>query len=137
MRCAKTKDGTVQCQGSEGHDGQCFLGGVVLADFDRVAEARSRTYVDIVFDGPAGREGGRFVEVEDPDGESIRIGEWVTRPDGYHALRIPDPREVTDVSDDLETAWKWVEFGRRLVVERDQMIRHIQTRICSQRGAIS
>lgn len=41
------------------------------------------------------------------------------------------------MSDDLETAWKWVEFGRRLVVERDQMIRHIQTRICSQRGAIS
>lgn len=46
--------------------------------------------IDIVFDGPPGPQGGRFVEVE-RDGRSIRIGEWVEREDGYWALRIPDP----------------------------------------------
>ena len=47
------------------------------------------SYVDIVFDGPPGPESGRFVEVEDANGRSIRLGEWVARPDGYWALRIP------------------------------------------------
>jgi hypothetical protein len=46
-------------------------------------------YIDIVFDGPPSHESGRFVEVENSAGESIRIGEWVERPDGYWALRIP------------------------------------------------
>lgn len=48
-------------------------------------------FVDIVFDGPPSHESGRFVEVEDSAGASIRLGEWVERPDGYWALRIPDP----------------------------------------------
>jgi len=47
------------------------------------------TFVDIVFDGPPGPEGPRFVEVEDHHGQSISFGEWVERPDGYWALRIP------------------------------------------------
>ena len=46
-------------------------------------------YVDIVFDGPPGPDGPRFVEVEDSRGRSINFGEWVERPDGYWALRIP------------------------------------------------
>ena len=58
--------------------------------------AEVRKYVDIVFDGPPAPEAGRFVEVEDPSGRSIRMGEWVERSDGYWVLRIPDPREVTD-----------------------------------------
>jgi hypothetical protein len=42
-QCEKTtKDGKVRCRGSEGHDGPCFLGGVTLADFDRVAAERRR-----------------------------------------------------------------------------------------------
>jgi hypothetical protein len=45
--------------------------------------------VDIVFDGPPGPESGRFVEVEDMEGASISYGEWVKRPDGLWALRIP------------------------------------------------
>lgn len=45
-------------------------------------------YVDIVFDGPPGPEAGRFVEVEDDAGKSIKFGEWVQRPDGYWALRL-------------------------------------------------
>ena len=44
--------------------------------------------VDIVFDGPPGPEAGRFVEVENAQGQSIRFGEWVQRPDGYWALRF-------------------------------------------------
>jgi hypothetical protein len=51
--------------------------------------------VDIVFDGPPGPEAGRFVEVEDMDGASISLGEWVKREDGYWVLRIPDPRPDT------------------------------------------
>jgi hypothetical protein len=49
-------------------------------------------HVDIVFDGPPGPQSGRFVEVEDEDGRSIRLGEWIARPNGYWALRLPDPR---------------------------------------------
>lgn len=48
--------------------------------------------VDIVFDGPPGPVAGRFVEVEDSNAESINVGEWVERDDGFWALRIPDPR---------------------------------------------
>ena len=44
--------------------------------------------IDIVFDGPPGPEAGRFVEVENAQGQSIRFGEWVQRPDGYWALRF-------------------------------------------------
>jgi hypothetical protein len=42
-QCSKTtKDGKVQCRGSEGHAGPCFLGSVTLADFDRSAEEAQR-----------------------------------------------------------------------------------------------
>ena len=46
--------------------------------------------IDIVFDGPPGPEAGRFVEVEDEDGKSIKVGEWIQRDDGFWALRIPN-----------------------------------------------
>lgn len=44
--------------------------------------------IDVVFDGPPGPESGRFVEVEDKDGKSIRRGEWLQRDDGYWVLRF-------------------------------------------------
>lgn len=50
-------------------------------------------HVDIVFDGSPENWAGRFVEVEDDTGASIRLGDWVVRPDGYWALRI-DVREI-------------------------------------------
>ena len=61
------------------------------------------SYVDVVFDGPPGPDPGRFVEVEDATGRSIRFGEWVERADGYWVLRLPlcDPNEVVYV-DPLE-----------------------------------
>lgn len=46
------------------------------------------SYVDIVFDGPPTHEPGRFVEVENSEGVSIRFGEWVERTDGFWALRL-------------------------------------------------
>jgi len=51
---------------------------------DRDAET-----IDIVFDGPPAAQSGRFVEVENMSGASIRVGEWIDRGDGYWALRIP------------------------------------------------
>lgn len=54
--------------------------------------------VDIVFDGPPGPEGGRFVEVEDASGKSIRFGEWVHREDGYWVLRLSPPPLPPDVA---------------------------------------
>lgn len=44
--------------------------------------------IDIVFDGPPGHMSGRFVEVENADGRSIRAGEWIDRGDGFWALRL-------------------------------------------------
>lgn len=55
-------------------------------------------YIDVVFDGPPGHESGRFVEVEDAAGKSIRRGEWVRRGDGLWALRFHgcnDPKWTT------------------------------------------
>ena len=51
--------------------------------------------INIVFDGPPGPEGPRFVEVETDDGKSIgigamQIGAWYKRSDGMWALRITD-----------------------------------------------
>jgi len=46
-------------------------------------------YIDVVFDGPPGPESGRFVELEDDHGRSIDLGEWIQRPDGFWALRLP------------------------------------------------
>lgn len=46
-------------------------------------------YIDIVFDGPPGPESGRFVEVENEQGQSISTGEWVdpaTNPDEMNML---------------------------------------------------
>jgi len=51
------------------------------------------SHIDIVFDGPPGPEAGRFVEIENQDGESIKFGEWVERDDGYWALRIHSEHE--------------------------------------------
>lgn len=46
------------------------------------------SYIDIVFDGPPGHESGRFVEVENAEGRSVHVGEWLQRSDGYWVLRI-------------------------------------------------
>lgn len=46
-------------------------------------------FIDIVFDAPPGPEGPRFIEIENPDGESIIIGLWLKRgKDGAWVLRV-------------------------------------------------
>ena len=60
--------------------------------------------INIVFDGPPGPEGPRFIEVETDDGYSIPVGEWQERPDGDWALRIAAlPRVPQDPDVDPET----------------------------------
>ena len=44
--------------------------------------------IDIVFDGPPSHKSGRFIEVENQDGQSIKVGEWIERDDGYWVLRL-------------------------------------------------
>jgi hypothetical protein len=39
--------------------------------------------IDIVFDRPPSPELPRFVEVENQNGRSINVGNWVQRPDGF------------------------------------------------------
>ena len=60
-------------------------------------------HVDIVFDGPPGPEGNRFIEVEDSNGKSIAFGEWIERKDGRWVLRITaadlqKPRRIVDTA---------------------------------------
>ena len=45
--------------------------------------------IHIVFDAFPGPDGCRFIEVENEHGKSIKVGEWVSRPDGLVALVIP------------------------------------------------
>ena len=61
-------------------------------------------HVDIVFDGPPGPEGNRFIEVEDASGRSIALGEWIERQDRRWVLRITaadfqKPRRIVDVAE--------------------------------------
>lgn len=113
-------------------------------------------HVDIVFDGPPGPEAGRFIEVEDAAGNSIKLGEWIERaervPPGYKSrrtpsrwvLRIEDPRElrrqvdgVWDVLDhrvDGQPFWTEREIDLGMAVA--QVLRHYRdqvTLIVSQR----
>ena len=56
--------------------------------------------IDIVFDGPPGPEGPRFVEVEYHQRYAVWIGEWIDRGDGYWALRF--------TAEDLDKLWEIV-----------------------------
>lgn len=55
-------------------------------------------HIDFVFDGPPGPEGPRFVEVENEEGKSIRVGRWLERDDGFWVIRIPYFQEEADDS---------------------------------------
>ena len=66
--------------------------------------------INIVFDGPPGPEGPRFIEVETDDGRSIGVGEWQERRDGCWRLRIvalplvttrAEPVDCVDPENDL------------------------------------
>lgn len=69
------------------------------------------TFINFIFDGPPGPEGGHFVEIENADGKSIRVGEWEADPrpghEGFWRLRIPATalRAVLLENDDVAGAW--------------------------------
>lgn len=46
--------------------------------------------VDLVFDGPPGPEGPRFIEAERLDGTGVKVGEWQENPmtNGWWRLRV-------------------------------------------------
>jgi hypothetical protein len=54
----------------------------------KAALIKELRYVDVVFDSPPSESCG-FVEVENPNRQSMHIGEWLRRDDGYWVLRIP------------------------------------------------
>lgn len=66
---------------------------ILGTEVDPPASFPVNRYLDIVFDGPPGPQAGRFVEVENRSKESVAIGYWMEREDGYSALRIPDYRQ--------------------------------------------
>jgi uncharacterized sporulation protein YeaH/YhbH (DUF444 family) len=76
----------------------------------------SDEYIDVVFDGPPSHESGRFVEVEDTSGRSIKFGEWVQRDDGFWALRIDDLRaQVERLTTELEASQAIIDALQRRV----------------------
>jgi hypothetical protein len=52
------------------------------------AEERAVQEIRVVFDGPPGRNMPTLVEIEDPAGRAIDVGQWRERPDGYWELII-------------------------------------------------
>ncbi len=54
----------------------------------QLAGPQGTEFIDVVFDGPPGPEGGRFVEVEDDQGKSRDVGSWRKRDGVYWALRL-------------------------------------------------
>lgn len=68
-----------------GDDTVTILRGI-LAELLHCAEGSEA--INIIFDGPPSHESGRFVEVEDDDGKSVCVGDWIERDDGLWALRI-------------------------------------------------
>lgn len=75
----------------------------------RLAEAERE--IHIVFDGPPGHEGGRFVEVEDANGKSICFGRWEQRGAYWHL--IADAARKGDPPDNM-----WDTIGAPHNVER-------------------
>ena len=67
-------------------------------------------YIDIVFDGPPSPNSGRFVEVEDANGNSVRVGKWIEREDWVSA-RGPDGK-VQSVQVDVG---RFLGIGDRVV----------------------
>ncbi len=45
-------------------------------------------YIDIVFNGPPRNDHGKFIDVQDAEGNSIGTGSYVNRGDGTYALRV-------------------------------------------------
>ena len=51
-------------------------------------EGDDRDPVYVIMDGPPGPHPGRFVEVEDEDGNSLNVGEWSKHPTATGLWRL-------------------------------------------------
>ena len=71
------------------------------AEIAKLKAIDASAYVDIVFDGLPAHESGRFIEVENAQGASIRFGEWIHRDDGFWVLRINN--EIADQAEEIAT----------------------------------
>lgn len=87
-----------------------------------------------VFDQFPCPEGARFVEVEDADGNSLNVGRWQDRPDGYVELVIEiESREAkTFIHNWFEPwgSWKTIwwegEVGDHVPMTPNNALRHVQ-----------
>lgn len=52
----------------------------------------NHAFIDIRFDGPPSHEAPRFIEVEDPAGASVKVGEWIN--DGGEWLLRIKPEDI-------------------------------------------
>jgi len=62
----------------------------------------------IIFDGAPASKSGRFVEVEDDDGNSITVGKWEDRGDGTLALvlsRESSPLALDEIANRCLHGW--------------------------------
>lgn len=88
---------------------------IQFASAGAVPPKRERTshittaHVDIVFDGPPGPDGPRFVEVENAKGQSIKFGEWVKRDDGFTVLRFRNPDQMARLLTTLREVETYLE----------------------------
>ena len=57
---------------------------------ETIEQLQARGAINIIFDGPPNHESGRFVEVENDQGKSIKTGEWIDQKNGFWALRITE-----------------------------------------------
>ena len=96
----------------------------------QIAVRPTSNTIDIVFDGPPDHEAGRFVEVEQ-DGQSINVGEWIKRGDGYWALRIPYDRPVElsearaivreeQAANPRPSVEEWKAAERQIIAEKEE-----------------
>ena len=75
-------------------------------------------FIDVVFDGPPAHKSGRFVEVENARGQSISLGEWILRGDGFWVLRINEEA--------LDAQWKEPHAMQTLSDEGRELIRRFE-----------
>jgi hypothetical protein len=52
----------------------------------KAGSGTSQGEIHIVFDGPPSHDSPRFIEVEDANGKSIRVGEWEHRGKYWHLV---------------------------------------------------
>lgn len=76
---------------------------------DKLFEKSRPEFISIIFDGPPGPEGPRFVEVEDRQGKSIKVGGWLEQADrGRWELRIPMEKSPISPSEAVSGFAAWI-----------------------------